>query len=126
MNKLKRVWRSFIDLLWSRNVYTTETVTEFPDMLEPKCVYLIGDDSVPWFATLLCPCGCGAFIRLSLLNNDQPRWQAKHHLTGTVTLKPSILRKGGCRSHFFFDVGELFGLQTNQSYVIHHTMSKGI
>lgn len=107
MNKLKQAWWSLINLLRSRNVYATKIVTEFPDMLEPKCVYLVGDDSIPWFTVLLCPCGCGAFIHLSLLNNDQPRWRAKRHLTGTVTLKPSILRKGGCRSHFFVRRGRI-------------------
>ena len=60
MKILNRAWRWFIGLLRLRDVYATETVKEFPDRLEPKCVYLVGEESVPWFAALLCPCGCGA------------------------------------------------------------------
>ena len=107
MNMLKLVWWSFIDLLRTREVYATETVKEFPDTPEPKRVYLVGDKSVPWFAALLCPCGCGAFIRLSLLHNDKPRWRARRHFMGTVTLEPSIWRKEGCRSHFFVRRGRI-------------------
>ena len=107
MNMLKRAWWSFIDLLRPREVYATKTIAEFPDTLEPKCVYLVGDDSVPWFAALLCPCGCGALISLSLLKDDRPRWRVRRHFTGTVTLEPSIWRKKGCRSHFFVRSGRI-------------------
>ena len=107
MTKLKRAWRWFIGLLRPRDVYATETVNEFPDTLEPKCVYLVGEGSVPWFAALLCPCGCGALIRLSLLKDDRPRWRARRHFAGTVTLEPSIWRKKGCGSHFFVRRGQV-------------------
>ena len=116
MNFLLRAWSQFIDLLRPRNVYATETIKEFPETLEPKRVYLVGDNSVPWFAALLCPCGCGDLIRLSLLKNDRPRWRVTRHFTGTVTLKPSIWRKKGCRSHFFVRRGGIiWALQSSAS-----------
>ena len=111
MNVLRRVWWVLIDVLRPRRAYATEIVKEFPDRLEPKCIYLVGDASVPWFAALLCPCGCGAFIRLSLLNNDRPQWRARRHFTGTVTLEPSIWRKTGCRSHFLVRRGRIVWAQ---------------
>ena len=107
MSILKRAWWWFFGLLRPRDVYATETVTEFPDTLEPECVYLVGEESVPWFAALLCPCGCGALIRLSLLIDDRPRWRARRHFAGTVTLEPSIWRKRGCGSHFFVRRGQI-------------------
>ena len=107
MSIVKRAWWSFIDLLRPRDAYATKTTSEFPDRLDAKCVYLIGDGSVPWFAALLCPCGCSALIRLSLLDGDRPRWRARRHFTGTVTLEPSIWRKRGCRSHFFVRRGRI-------------------
>ena len=107
MNMLKRGWRWLIGLLRPRGAYATETVKEFPDMLEADCVYLVGEESVPWFAALLCPCGCGALIRVSLLKDDRPRWRARRHFTGTVTLEPSIWRKRGCGSHFFVRRGQI-------------------
>ena len=113
MIMLERAWWWFIGLLRSRNVYTTETVEEFPDTLEPECVYLVGEGSVPWFATLLCPCGCGALIRLSLLKDDRPRWRARRHFAGTVTLEPSIWRKKGCGSHFFVRRGQVVWAANN-------------
>lgn len=107
MNFLKKGWSRLVDILRPCDVYATETTNEFPEEVEPKRVYLVGDGTVPWFAALLCPCGCGAFIRLSLLENDRPRWRMKHHLTGTVTLAPSIWKKEGCQSHFFVRRGRI-------------------
>ena len=107
MNVLKSAWWWLTDVLRPQNVYGTKTVEKFPEELEPGRLYLIGDNSIPWFAGLICPCGCGAFIRLSLLKDDRPRWRVKRHFTGTVTLDPSIRRKSGCRSHFFVRRGRV-------------------
>ena len=107
MNFVRRAWWLLIDVLRPRNGYATETVKDLPDILDPKCIYLVGSASVPWFAALLCPCRCGGVIRLSLLNNDHPRWRARRHFTGTVTLEPSVWRKTGCRSHFLVRRGRI-------------------
>ena len=75
--------------------------------LNLKRVYLVGEDSLPWSAALLCPCGCGSTIRVSLVAGDHPRWRAKRHFSGSVTLHPSIWRNSGCRSHFFLLRGRI-------------------
>lgn len=113
MSIIKKVWFWCTWQFRSRDVYATEIVKDFPETLEPKCVYLVGEESIPWFAALVCPCGCGALIRLSLLKYDRPKWRAKRHLTGTVTLEPSIWRKSGCKSHFFVRRGRIVWATNN-------------
>lgn len=78
---------------------TIELSTELPDELHANTLYLVGD-SQPWQAALLCPCGCGAPIQLSLLPTDSPSWTVSSGRKG-VTLSPSIWRTDGCRAHFF-------------------------
>ena len=111
MNKLVRVWWWLVDLLRPHGVFVTEVVDDFPEILASNRVYLVGDSSAPWCVALVCPCGCGAFIQLSLVNKDHPRWHAKRHFNGTVTLEPSIWRKKGCRSHFFLRRGRIIWTQ---------------
>ena len=107
MNWVVRSWWWLVDWLGPQGSLATEVVENFPDVIEPGRVYLIGGGSVPWSAALLCPCGCSVTIRLSLVKNDLPRWHAKRHFTGKVTLHPSIWRNKGCRSHFFLRRGRI-------------------
>ena len=107
MNWLARLWWWLADLLGWHGGLRTEVVQDFPDAFDPSRVYLVGEDRVPWSAALLCPCGCGAEIRVSLVKNDRPRWRVKRHFNGTVTLHPSIWRSKGCRSHFFLRRGRI-------------------
>ena len=107
MNWVARSWWWLVDWLGSQGALATEVVEDFPDVIEPGRVYLVGGGSVPWSAALLCPCGCSAAIQLSLVKNDLPRWHAKRHLNDTVTLHPSIWRDKGCRSHFFLRRGRI-------------------
>lgn len=80
-------------------------VDELPDNLDPNIVYLEGDP--PWVAVFACPCGCGQNISLSLIPNDRPRWTARRHWDGTLTLNPSVWRTRGCKSHFFLRHGKI-------------------
>lgn len=107
MNLAVRAWWWLVDLLRPNDAFATEIAENFPEILEANRVYLIGHNSALWFAALVCPCGCGASIQLSLIKNDYPRWRAKRHFNGTVTLEPSIWRKKGCRSHFFLKRGRI-------------------
>lgn len=47
------------------------------------------------YAMLRCPCGCGTMLFLNLIPNTHPGWT----ITGN-TIKPSMNRTIGCRSHF--------------------------
>jgi hypothetical protein len=79
-------------------------IDELPDSLEKQRLYLIGANS-PWSAALLCPCGCGEVIQLSLLADDSPSWTVSLDADGLPTLSPSVWRTKGCRSHFFLRHG---------------------
>lgn len=82
------------------------SVSDQPDNLQDGLLYFVGD-GVPWMAALLCPCGCGSDIRLSLIEDDTPRWRATFQKAGAASLYPSIWRTKGCRSHFFVRAGRV-------------------
>ena len=104
MRKIREIGRQIVAFLtYQLAPYRTEVTLDFPDEPDPRRIYLMGDNSSYWFAGLLCPCGCGSFIQLSLLDHDEPQWYVKKHLTGTVTMKPSVFRTTGCGSHFFIE-----------------------
>jgi hypothetical protein len=79
---------------------------ELPDSLAKHRLYLIGN-GVPWAGALLCPCGCGEVIQLSLLPDDSPSWTVSFDRDGFPTLSPSVWRTKGCRSHFFLRHGRI-------------------
>ncbi|WP_236819161.1 DUF6527 family protein [Alicyclobacillus ferrooxydans] len=56
---------------------------------------------------MLCPCGCGEVLHMSLHPDGRPRWELTRHPDGTVSLSPSVWRKVGCRSHFFLERGRV-------------------
>jgi hypothetical protein len=78
-----------------------ERVEEFPETLKAWTLYVAGDESHPWAAAILCPCGCGDLVQLNLLHRATPFWRIRHHRNGAVSVLPSICRTKGCRSHFF-------------------------
>ena len=107
MSQLAQFWWSLLEWLGIRPGFATQVVQDVPDILEPRRLYLIGEQSMPWSAALLCPCGCGAGIQLSLVVGDTPSWRARRHFSGSVSLHPSIWRQTGCRSHFFLRRGRI-------------------
>lgn len=82
-------------------------VTDEPEEVLPRLVYLVGEGAVLWKAVLRCPCGCGAIIQLSLHDEGRPRWVARPHFDGRITIRPSVWRTTGCRSHFVLDRGRV-------------------
>lgn len=89
-----------------RNRVRTVNVEEVPDLLEVRRLYVIGAE-VPWSAVLLCPCGCGEIVHLSLLRNDSPSWTLRLGRSNLPTLSPSVWRTRGCGSHFFLREGSI-------------------
>lgn len=73
-----------------------------PDELRKNTVYILGQGEYLWSAVMLCPCGCGEVLHMSLHEDGRPRWHLTCHSDGTVSLQPSIRRTCGCHSHFFF------------------------
>jgi hypothetical protein len=83
----------------------TVHLEELPDVLDPKDVYVLGEGQYRWFVGMMCPCGCGETVQMSLLKDAKPRWSLVEHTDGTISLHPSVWRKIGCRSHFFLRHG---------------------
>jgi hypothetical protein len=79
----------------------------FPAKLHRRRIYVLTEDGEPWEARLICPCGCGEALDLSLLRDDHPTWTMKADAHGRATLHPSIWRHVGCRSHFFVRGGRI-------------------
>jgi hypothetical protein len=71
-----------------------------PLQVRDKVVYVVGDRSKEWLAILKCPCGCGDIIQLNLLQSAAPCWRVRFHKRKKITIRPSIDRVVGCRSHF--------------------------
>lgn len=69
------------------------------EILEDK-VYVVGEKKNKWLAILRCPCGCNETIQLNLLKAGSVCWTTKIHRNRTVTIRPSIWRTTGCKSHF--------------------------
>lgn len=106
MNWLGHIKRWFRLVLDARQRFTSVRVEDLPEVLEHGVVYLTGDTPEPWSASLICPCGCGATISLSLVPDDEPCWRVTS--TGTaITLRPSIWRTKGCKSHFIISGGRV-------------------
>jgi len=85
--------------------YQTVKLEDMPDYAEVETLYLVGEEGQYWFAAMRCPCGCKSIIKLSLLPTDRPRWIVEQHNNETVSLYPSVWRKVGCNSHFWFKNG---------------------
>ena len=106
MNWLRRLWRTAWRWIWRQPTpLRTVWVGELPDTLDAQHVYIVGEGGHLWFAALLCPCGCGATVHMSLMPDGRPRWAMTAHEDGTISLSPSIWRTRGCRSHFFLRRG---------------------
>lgn len=98
---IKRVVR------FRKPTFVAKHVQDVPDVPERGVVYLVGEDGVLWFAAMICPCGCGADLRMSLHQEGRPRWRVYVDFDRAVTLVPSVWRQVGCRSHFLMKAGEI-------------------
>lgn len=78
---------------------------EFPENIEENCIYITHEEGALCYLMMKCPCGCGADIDLSLLKGLKPRWSVEFNTKGTISITPSIWRKRGCKSHFFYKKG---------------------
>ena len=85
--------------------YKTIYLTELPDKIKKNKIYIIGENSYLWEAAMLCPCGCNEILHMSLHEEGRPKWDVVNLGSRYISLTPSILRKTGCKSHFFFESG---------------------
>jgi Family of unknown function (DUF6527) len=116
MNGVLRLLWSAVkqSIFWWKSRSSTKSIAveELPEKLRRQRLYLIGE-STPWAAALLCPCGCGEVIHLSLLQYDFPSWCLQLDSAGIPTLSPSVWRTKGCKSHFFLKSGKIVWCSQN-------------
>src|SRR5687768_5774046 len=109
MTWLRELWRSICKSP-DRARYTLQRVPEMPIHPRERVLYAIGDGE-SWSVALLCSCGCGALIHLSLLTDDHPRWSLTVDKRGRPTHHPSIWRSRECRAHFILRAGHVYWCQ---------------
>ena len=106
---LGRLWLFLLSLLqrtglW-RAAYRSRHVTDLPEKLKPRLVYIVGEDGHDWSAAMLCPGGCGKVLEMNLLADAHPNWSVAEQSNGRVTLRPSVWLKTGCGCHFILSNG---------------------
>lgn len=92
-------WPAALEPVESRNHPSRDT-------LDARSLWLVDDGSPKW-AYLRCPCGCGEIVMLNLLAGSRPRWSLSRDLLDRASLRPSVWRLDGCRSHFWVTRGEI-------------------
>src|SRR5881275_3049728 len=92
-------------LLRHPSLFRISYVEELPDVITGGQLFVVGENGFPWCAAMICPCGCGETLQMSLLLEGRPRWTFEEHNDCTPTLHPSVWRQMGCRSHFFLRKG---------------------
>ena len=85
--------------------YLVERVEEVPELLDHQTLYVVGEGPHQLFVAMICPCGCGETLMMSLLADVSPHWLLALNSDNAPTLEPSVLRKIGCKSHFFLRRG---------------------
>ena len=109
MKFFTRIWRRFRNWwasAWDRP-YSSVKVEELPDRLAKKTLYIAGEGPHLWSVAMICPCGCGEVLQMSLLQDARPRWTVSVDSKGVPSLSPSVWRKVGCKSHFFLVGGRI-------------------
>ena len=115
-NPIQIAWEAVLHAFYGwkyRKRVKIATVEEIPDSMDRRFLYLFGSGS-PWSAAMVCPCGCGEIIHLSLLQNDSPTWKLCLERGNLPTLAPSVWRTKGCRSHFFLLQGNIIWCTSQQ------------
>ena len=103
-------FRNFFSRFWNKFFpeYRTKFVKgDLPSILKRKVLYVVQEDDFLWHASMVCPCGCREQIHMNLLPDERPCWKLKVHSDQSVSLSPSVWRKVGCKSHFWFRLNKI-------------------
>ena len=90
-----------------RKKYKYRFVSDVPDIIEPKTIYIIQNDGYSWQLNMRCPCGCKKTLHMNLMKEYKPYWRFEINKRNRITIYPSIHRIVGCRSHFFIRKGDI-------------------
>ena len=97
---------------WLQPKHKFINVEEFPNNVNEKTIYIVGDIKEPWLLAFSCPCGCHNLIQLNLLKEAKPRWKFQIVNKSKITISPSIWRTSGCKSHFFIHKSKIDWVRT--------------
>lgn len=98
---------------WFKRVFLREKPFKYnfthdvPDEFRQSVVYIVGEEGFYWQLVMLCPCGCGAILYMSLLEEEFPSWSFTINDKKELSIHPSINRFVGCKSHFFLRQGRV-------------------
>ncbi|WP_394341525.1 DUF6527 family protein [Albibacterium indicum] len=56
---------------------------------------------------MLCPCGCKNILHMNLMEEESPCWSYSINKKNIITIRPSVNRIVGCKSHFFVREGKV-------------------
>lgn len=86
---------------------TVDGVRALPTNPKSRAIYIVIEDGFEENASMRCPCGCGSVLHMNLIPDERPCWRVIRHQNGTTSLFPSVWRKKGCQSHFWFREGRV-------------------
>lgn len=98
-----------------RKRYRYYFITEAPDIIKQRVIYIVGFSNRPWLLLFKCPCGCNDDIYLNLLCDTSPQWQYVIE-DCKISIYPSINRLNVCQSHFFIRNSKLIDWDYEKSY----------
>ncbi len=103
------VWRLLGWVRWKlwRTTFRARDAADLPDEIAARTVYVVGGREENWCAVLLCPCGCLETIQLALLKGGRFRWVVSTDRLGAPSIRPSVWRVVGCKSHFVMRCGRV-------------------
>ena len=104
LSKLRNWWGKRFD-----RPYQTHIIEgNLPERLRHKAIYLVQEHGYAERVSMICPCGCQQVLHMNVMPDDHPCWQVTTHPDQTISLHPSVWRKIGCKSHFWFQKGRIY------------------
>jgi hypothetical protein len=84
-----------------------EFVKDRPQQPHKNRLYVTQQAGHPAFGAMACPCGCGETLNLRFFGERRPRWSVRWDRRRRPTVRPSVWRQSGCRSHFHLTAGRV-------------------
>lgn len=103
---LRAKFRRLLRPIWTPR-FSLRKVSKTPERFKRTICYLITEDGFDEHLSFICPCGCGDTVHLNLLRDDSPCWLLEEGRSERPSISPSVLRKVGCKSHFFIRLGRV-------------------
>ncbi len=100
-------WRRIIAAMTPRRSLKIVAGDTLPEKLPVWNLVMARDGDEDWCVGLRCPCGCGQRLEMMLLEEVKPRWDISVDSRGYVSLHPSVWLRGGCKSHFWVQLGKI-------------------